>query len=81
MPTILETTIVALTVQVGARDIDSICHETGLSSGSVANALESLSRRRALKRTNSGRFSAHELGTVKTDKTGRKFSETLRPTT
>ena len=35
MPTILETTIVALTVQVGSRDINSICHETGLRSADV----------------------------------------------
>ena len=79
MPTILETTIVALTVQVGSRDIDSICHETGLRSVDVADALDVLSKRRAVKRTISGNFSAPKaprcVGGVK--EVARK--ETLRP--
>ena len=79
MPTILETTIVALTVQVGSRDINSICHETGLRSADVADALDVLSRRRAVKRTMSGNFSAPKaIGRVDGAKEiARK--ETLRP--
>lgn len=79
MPTLLETTIVALTVQVGARDIDSICHETGMRVDTVATALESLGRRKAIKRTMSGRFQAHQHVGCGEQMPTVRFRETLRP--
>lgn len=79
MITLLETTIVALTVQVGARDIDSIHTETGMDWDKITESLSILAKRRAVRRTMSGGFTAFRY-TGRADRLPQRLvKETMRP--
>lgn len=79
MLTLLETTIVALTAQVGARDVDSIRVDTGMTRDKIMEALSILAKRRAVRRTMSDGFTVFRYS-GHANKLGERLpKETLRP--